>query len=75
MSRLDDILTVEQVAEMLSFSPWDVREMLEVGEIPGATLRGEWRISRRQLIEHVEKSAQVTSIPDALYASQHAMAN
>lgn len=50
-----DILTVEQAAKLLSFTPRVVREMLKAGEIPGKKLRGSWRLSRRQLIEAIEE--------------------
>ena len=57
MENGKDILTADEAAELLSFTPRVIREMLKKGELPGAKLRGKWRMSRRQLIEHVENLA------------------
>jgi len=47
----------EQIGGHSSYPPRVIREMLKKGELPGAKLRGKWRVSRRQLIGHVERLA------------------
>lgn len=50
----DDILTVEQAAEFLQFTPSTVRDMANRGLLPGRRLGRFWRFSRRKLVEFIE---------------------
>lgn len=50
-----EVLTVEQAAEFLGFSPYTVREKARLGEIPGRKVGREWRFSREQLLEWIEE--------------------
>jgi excisionase family DNA binding protein len=50
-----DVLNVEETAEFLGFAPYTIREKAKDGEIPGRKIGGEWRFSRRQLLEWVEE--------------------
>lgn len=45
----DEALTVEEVAEILSYAPVTIRRKLRSGELPGVKLDKEWRISRPDL--------------------------
>jgi excisionase family DNA binding protein len=53
--REKDVLNVEETAEFLGFAPYTIREKARDGEIPGRKIGGEWRFSRRQLLEWVEE--------------------
>jgi excisionase family DNA binding protein len=46
-----EVLNVEQVAELLGFSPYTVREKARLGEIPGRKTGREWRFSRTALLD------------------------
>lgn len=50
-----EVLTVEQAAEFLGFSPYTVREKARLGEIPGRKVGREWRFSREQLLEWIRE--------------------
>lgn len=58
MSEHKEILTVEEAAEFLSLSLYDVREKAKHGHIPARKLgpgkKAQWRFSRRKLIEWIE---------------------
>lgn len=48
--------TVEQVAEELSIHQDTARRLLRTGEIEGAKLGGEWRVSREDLLDYYERN-------------------
>jgi len=50
-----EVLNVEETAELLRFAPYTIREKAKDGEIPGRKIGGEWRFSRRQLLEWLEE--------------------
>ena len=53
--REKDVLNVEETAEFLGFAPYTIREKARDGEIPGRKIGGEWRFSRRRLLEWLEE--------------------
>ena len=53
--REKDVLNVEETAEFLGFAPYTIREKARDGEIPGRKIGGEWRFSRRRLLEWIEE--------------------
>jgi PTS system nitrogen regulatory IIA component len=56
--REKDVLNVEETAEFLGFAPYTIREKAKEGEIPGRKIGGEWRFSRRQLLEWIEEDSR-----------------
>jgi|SRR5579884_635315 len=46
-----DVLTLEQLAELLQADPGDVERMAEAGEIPGRRIGSAWRFSRAAVLE------------------------
>lgn len=42
-------LNVEEVAELLGFSPYTIRQFAREGKIPGRKIGREWRFSREAL--------------------------
>jgi excisionase family DNA binding protein len=46
-----EVLTLEQLATLLSLEPDVVRELAERGEVPGRKLGDEWRFSRAAVLE------------------------
>ena len=46
-----EVLDVEEVADLLSVSPWTVREQARLGRLPGRKVGKEWRFSRQGLLE------------------------
>jgi excisionase family DNA binding protein len=45
------VLTLEQLAEMLSLDADSARALAEAGELPGRKLGEEWRFSRRAILD------------------------
>ena len=46
-----EVLDGEEVADLLSVSPWTVREQARLGRLPGRKVGKEWRFSRQGLLE------------------------
>jgi excisionase family DNA binding protein len=62
-----DLLTAKEVADLLKMNPQVVLRKLQAGTIPGYKLGKDWRISRRQLLEWLEKhSNQGKRYPDRM---------
>ena len=53
--REKEVLNVEENGEFLGFAPYTIREKARDGEIPGRKIGGEWRFSRRRLLEWIEE--------------------
>ena len=51
------LLRTEEVAQILSFSPRKVREMLADGEIPSVRIAGEYRVIEKELMNYIENQA------------------
>jgi excisionase family DNA binding protein len=47
----DDVLTVEQLAELLHVDEATVREAARKGELPGRKIGRHWRFSRRAVLD------------------------
>jgi excisionase family DNA binding protein len=45
------VLTLEQLAQLLSLDLESVRALAEAGDLPGRRLAGEWRFSRRAILD------------------------
>jgi excisionase family DNA binding protein len=50
----DDILTVEEAAELLKVAPDIVLDLLMSSELPGRNIGGEWRTTKRALVSFVD---------------------
>jgi excisionase family DNA binding protein len=46
-----EVLTLDQLATLLSLEPEAVRELAERGEVPGRKLGDEWRFSRAAVLD------------------------
>ncbi len=51
-----DILTLEDVAEVLGQSAAEVRQLFAAGEIPGRKIGGKWYCTKNQLCSFIEGS-------------------
>ncbi|MDP9377525.1 MAG: helix-turn-helix domain-containing protein [Actinomycetota bacterium] len=49
-----DILTAEEVGALLSLEPEQVNAAAEAGELPGRKLAGQWRFSRKVVMNWIE---------------------
>ncbi len=49
-----EILTVEDIADILGFDAAKVRAMLEDGSFPGRQIAGEWFTTKRQFLDYIE---------------------
>jgi len=58
---LDDILTAEEVAQLLAFHPEYVRELARQAKIPARKIGQRWRFSRAQIIRWVEGKEEPVS--------------
>lgn len=56
-TRDKEVLNVEEVAALLGFQPYTIREKAREGEIPGRKIGKEWRFSRRMLLEWLEEGS------------------
>jgi len=61
----DALLTVEQVAELLSLSPKTVRSYLARGQFERWKIFGATRISRNEALSHVRRDARTEWIAGA----------
>ena len=50
-----DMLTVDEVAEILGIGKNSVYEIFRSGEIHCFMLKGKWKISKQALIEYIQK--------------------
>lgn len=59
MNNPDDnqVMTVREVAEFLQFSQTKVYRCLNLGEIPGKKIGGQWRMWRPALEEYMRRQA------------------
>jgi excisionase family DNA binding protein len=46
----DEVLTVDEAAELLQVEPGDVSALAEAGELPGRKIGEEWRFLRRAVL-------------------------
>lgn len=49
-----EVLTPLQAADLLHLSVNQVYRLLNAGELPGKRVRGNWRLSHRQVIDWLE---------------------
>jgi excisionase family DNA binding protein len=57
----EELLEVIEVAEILRYNPYTVREKLRTGEIKGVKLpRGRWRVKRADLEAYIGDSKKGT---------------
>ena len=54
MITMDDLLTVEEVAQKLKMHPDTVARLLRAGKIPAYKLEGSWRVKQSDLDQYVE---------------------
>jgi excisionase family DNA binding protein len=52
-----EVLDVEEAAQLLSVSPWTVREQARQGRLPGRKVGKEWRFSRQGLLQWLRVGA------------------
>jgi excisionase family DNA binding protein len=50
-ARQPEVLTLDQLAELLSLDVEATRALAEAGELPGRRLGEEWRFSRRAILD------------------------
>ncbi|NLO07405.1 MAG: helix-turn-helix domain-containing protein [candidate division WS1 bacterium] len=55
----DEVMNVEEVADLLGFHPEYVREMARTGRIPGVKVGRKWRFVREQVIDWLKAGAPV----------------
>lgn len=56
---MEELMTVEQVAQHLQQSPHVIRRKLRSGKIVGVKLEGRaWRISRKAVVEYLSKGGE-----------------
>lgn len=53
----DQVLTLQQAADLLQFHPTTVARWATEGVIPGRKFGNEWRFLRSQLLDHVRGSS------------------
>lgn len=51
-----EVLTLEQLAQLLTLDEETTRELAEAGELPGRKLREEWRFSRRAILDWLREA-------------------
>lgn len=53
--KFGDVLTVMQVAEYLNISSGTAYALLKTRKIRGRRVGGQWRITRKNIIDYLEK--------------------
>jgi excisionase family DNA binding protein len=63
MVKTLDLLTVEEVAELLRLTPYTIRRLLNEGKLPGRKIGGgrQWRIDKGELAHYLKRTADVGS--------------
>jgi excisionase family DNA binding protein len=54
----EDVLTVEEASELLRVSVNSIRASLARGQLPGAKVGREWRLSRQALADYLAQYAK-----------------
>lgn len=57
MLQKEDVLTVDEASELLRVSVNSIRASLAKGQLPGAKVGREWRLSRHALAEYLSQYA------------------
>ena len=55
-----DVLTLEEVAELLSVEPGAVAQLAESGELPGRRIGDAWRFARSAVLDWLARGARPT---------------
>lgn len=50
----DEILTLEEAAALLKIGPDVINDLFVCGEIPGRKIGGQWRTTKRALINYID---------------------
>jgi excisionase family DNA binding protein len=53
-----EVLTINEVAELLRFDPRSVRRMIHSGSLPAVRVGGRWRIYRDELNSSLGRPAE-----------------
>jgi len=67
LSAPDDVLTLDELAEMLKLDPGAVMVRVEAGELPGRRFGDQWRFSRRAVLAWLDGS----DIPERTRPGHH----
>jgi excisionase family DNA binding protein len=59
-----DVLTLEEVAELLAVEPAAVAELAASGELPGRRIGEHWRFARTAVLGWLAHGAAVVAVPD-----------
>lgn len=51
----NELLTIEEVAELLRVSPYTVRKYLRQGQFPGIKVGGQWRVRKTDLEAYINR--------------------
>jgi excisionase family DNA binding protein len=54
---MEEILTANQVAQLLQIHPRTVYKLVKQGSLPGTKFGGGWRFSRREILAMVQPKA------------------
>ena len=60
MIIMDELLTVEEVAQKLKMHPDTVARLLRTGKIPGYKIEGSWRVKLSELEQWIEERKHIT---------------
>jgi len=52
-----EVLTAEEVADLLRFTPAQVRRLAASNDLPGAKIGGSWRFRRSAIVELIPGGA------------------
>lgn len=48
-----DMLSIDDVMEMLGIGRNSVYELLNIGELKGFRIKGKWKITKRDVVEYI----------------------
>lgn len=55
LSRMEELLTLEEVARILKVSVQTVRRMIDENELKAIKIRGQWRVKREDLQDYIDR--------------------
>jgi excisionase family DNA binding protein len=59
IDMMEDLLTVEDVANKLNVSEETIKRMLRQKQLPGYKISGQWRISQEDLLKYLAKQKNI----------------
>lgn len=58
MIAMEELLTIEDVARLLKYTPYYIREMCKRGELKAIKIGGHWRVKQEDLRDYIDEQSK-----------------